>query len=67
MTRVQFRHGADCEEALCKSCVRKGYGDDAWLPLTTEYWATENGKFVLSACKACRSEVRVRAVGMVAA
>jgi hypothetical protein len=58
---------SDGEWFRCPSCARRGYGVDAWLPMTTEYWATYRGRLILSACKACRADVSRRACGIVPA
>jgi hypothetical protein len=57
----------DGEWRCCPSCARRGYGADAWLPMTTEYWATYRGRLILSACKACRADVARKARGLVPA
>lgn len=55
----------DGEWFRCPSCARRGYGADAWLPMTTDYWATHRGRLILSACKACRADVARKARGIV--
>jgi hypothetical protein len=55
----------DGEWRCCPSCARRGYGADAWLPMTSEFWATHRGRLILSACKACRSDVAGRVKGIV--
>lgn len=57
----------DGEWRRCPSCARRGYGADAWLPMTTEYWATYQGRLILSACKGCRSDAAQKMRGVVPA
>jgi hypothetical protein len=38
MTTFQSRE--DGEYAQCRSCARNGYGPDAWLPATSEFFPT---------------------------
>jgi hypothetical protein len=55
------------EEALCRSCQRAGYGEDAWHPITLEFWTPDRyDQLVISQCRACRSEVNQRKFGFVA-
>lgn len=57
----------DGEWFRCPRCFARGYGIDAWLPMTTEYWATYRGRLILSACKACRADASRRVRGIVPA
>lgn len=62
---TKFQRRPDSEYALCRSCQRAGYGEDSWLPVTSEFWAVCEGLLLLRKCKACRSEVAARKFGMV--
>lgn len=62
----KFQSRADGEYAMCRSCVRAGYGgEDSWWPATAEFWVTLHGYLQLNKCKACRSEVTARKCGVV--
>ncbi len=63
MTTFQSRQ--DGEYVQCRSCARNGYGPDAWLPATTEYFPIQNGRLRFDRCRACRSEVQQRRLGFV--
>lgn len=56
---------SDCEWFRCPRCFSRGYGADAWLPMTPEYWASYRGRLIMSACKACRADVARHKRGMV--
>lgn len=63
-----FQSRPDGEYFQCQSCVRKGYGPDAWLPCTFEYWPHRNEgstKLSFATCKACKSEIRTRCKGVI--
>lgn len=60
-----FKSLPDGEHALCRSCQRAGYGPDAWHPVTTEFWQIQQGKLLMSKCKACRSESAAKRFGFV--
>ncbi len=64
---TRFRSMPDGEYALCRSCERAGYGPDAWLPATDEFWSKSAGALQFNKCKACRSEVTARKFGFVPA
>ena len=60
-----FQSRPDGEYAQCRSCARNGYGPDAWLPATSEFFPTQYGRLRFDRCRACRSEVRERRFGFV--
>jgi hypothetical protein len=47
------------------SCARNGYGPDAWLPATSEFFPTQYGRLRFDRCRTCRSEVLERRFGFV--
>jgi len=55
------------EEYLCRSCARRGYGEDAWQPCTSEFWPTIKGKLWFGRCRACNEDLRYRMRGIVPA
>jgi hypothetical protein len=64
---MRFQSRLDGEYVKCRSCDMAGYGLDAWLPATSEFWVTHLGVLQFSKCKACRSEVAARRFGFVPA
>ncbi|HEY4292080.1 helix-turn-helix domain-containing protein [Luteibacter sp.] len=63
--RYKFQSRPDGEYAECRGCVRRGYGEDAWHPATTEFWRPMEGRLYFNQCRACLSEVSERKSGFV--
>ena len=61
----RFQSRTDGEYCQCKRCAALGYGDDAWHPATMEFWPTEDGRLRFDRCRACASEMKVHAHGVV--
>lgn len=51
-----FRSTPYGEERLCRGCVNRGYGEDAWQPATSEFWPMWNGILWFGRCRACESD-----------
>jgi hypothetical protein len=52
----QFSSRPDGEYCACNRCLRLGYGEDSWHPLTTEFWPVIKGVLSLTNCRACTYE-----------
>jgi hypothetical protein len=48
----------DGEYRLCRSCERRGYGVDAWWPMTSEHWPMMNGSLWFGRCRACNADIK---------
>lgn len=53
----RFQSRFDGEYCECKRCIRIGYDEDSWHPVTTQFWRTAYGRIDLSMCKACIGEL----------
>lgn len=62
---ASFQSRPDGEYAQCKRCEHLGYGVDSWYPATTEFWNVEYGRIRYDRCRACISEMKVNAHGVV--
>jgi hypothetical protein len=63
--RNKFQSRPDGEYVECRSCVRRGYGEDSWHPATREFWREVAGHVNFTQCKACISETAERKRGIV--
>jgi hypothetical protein len=52
----QFESRPDGEYCACNHCLKWGYGEDSWQPLTTDFWPVIKGVLSLTHCKACACE-----------
>jgi hypothetical protein len=57
----------DGEWRMCRECLNRGYGVDAWLPLTSQYWPLLHGKLWTGRCRACNEDRRYGKRGIVPA
>lgn len=60
-----FRSTPQGEERLCRCCENRGYGQDAWLPATSDFWPLVHGRLWFGRCRACAADLRERKRGVV--
>jgi hypothetical protein len=61
----EFKSDPGGELALCRSCYSKGYDEDAYHPITVDYWPARLGRPQIFRCLACHSEMKNRKRGSV--
>lgn len=60
-----FRSMPDGEYRLCRECLNRGYGVDAWWQAIPLHWPTIDGKLWFGRCRSCNADRKAGCHGIV--